>query len=483
MSDANVAPRAVDTGMAPVPANAHTGNRLRWRGLHATTMLTIYVVLLCAVPSNLAIAGVGAFARPSVVWGLLLALWWVVYQLQQVTRPYSSPPQLIRIALGSFLVIALVSFAVALLRGQPYDQVTPAIAGILRLVSWIGVALVAMDGIRTMHDLRALLTRLTFVTAAVAGLGLIQTFTRTSWIDLVTFPGLTASEAGGIQDRGGFIRAVGTATHPLEYAMLLAMCIPFALALAASPGSVESVWRRAALWCSAGILGIAILLSASRSALLGLASALLITFPALPKRVRRLLLVGIVILIVVVMAVRPGLLGTMRDMFLGISSDPSAQSRTGGLERAPGFIAASPFIGVGYGTFLSRYYIFDNEWVLLTIELGIIGIIVFGSVLATAGWVAWRARKFSSSADVRILGQALLASCVTGALLMTGFDGLSFPISGGVLFLTIGLCGAIWSIGVADGRTFGPLGAVPSLRDERPDDVESRIAGRPARSI
>ena len=31
-------------------------------------------------------------------------------------------------------------------------------------------------------------------------------------------------------------------------------------------------------------------------------------------------------------------------------------------------------IGQGFGTFLPRYYIFDNGWVLLTVELGALGV-------------------------------------------------------------------------------------------------------------
>ena len=43
----------------------HIGPR---RGIDGLTVLTVYLVLLCAVPSGLTIAPLGSSGRPSTVW-------------------------------------------------------------------------------------------------------------------------------------------------------------------------------------------------------------------------------------------------------------------------------------------------------------------------------------------------------------------------------------------------------------------------------
>jgi len=436
--------------VAPIPAREHRGFERR-RGLDAVTMLTVYLALLCLIPSNLAISAFGTLGRPSTLWGLALALWWVTHHVQARAHAIVPPSQPVRLAFSAFFVIALVSFAVALLRGQPADQVTPAINALIRLVSYGGVAFVAMDGIRTMHDLRTLLSRLVFIVAIVAVLGLVQTVTGLAIVDQISLPGFYLTEEGGIQSRGAFVRAAGTAIHPLEYAMLLAVSLPISLALALHHD--DHAQRTHGLirnWLPTVLIAGATLVSTSRSALLGFGVAVVTMVPAIPRRARGFMVVGVLVLGAAVVVLMPGMFGTMLSMFTGASTDPSALSRTNGLSRAPGFIAVSPFVGAGFGTFLPRYYIFDNEWVLLTVELGIFGVVAFAGLILAGVWSAWSARTMSREPDVRLLGQGLLAACLTAAVLMSGFDALSFPISAGIMFVVLGLCGALRAIASAD---------------------------------
>ncbi|WP_051191958.1 O-antigen ligase family protein [Microbacterium luticocti] len=416
------------------------------RGFDALSGLTVYLVLLCAIPSNLVITPLGSLGRPAQLWGLFLALWWTVHQLQAAPRPVPSPWQPLRLAFGAFVVVALISYAAAVLRGQPADQISPATTALVKLVSWGGVMFVAMDGIRTMRDLRALLHRLVVAVTVVALLGLVQTFTGRSWIDQLSLPGFSPSEEGGVQSRGALTRAAGTATHPLEYAMLLGVTVPIALTLAA----LHTARGRVTAWTCAAVISVATLVSASRTALLGFAAALLAVLPGLDRRVRHRLVAGIAVLAVGAVLARPGLVRTMLAMFTGVATDPSALSRTNGLERVPGFIAVSPIVGSGFGTFLPRYYIFDDQWVLTTVDSGFLGLIAFAGLVIGGAWSALRARRISDQADVRVIGQGLFAACTTAAVMLAGFDGLSFPISAGVLFLVLGAAGSLRAIAGAD---------------------------------
>jgi hypothetical protein len=55
---------------------------------------------------------------------------------------------------------------------------------------------------------------------------------------------------------------------------------------------------------------------------------------------------------------------------------------------------------------------------------------------------ALRARSLAQTERDRQLSLALVASTVAGGLLMAFFDGLSFPMSAGLVFLMLGVAGA-----------------------------------------
>jgi O-antigen ligase len=434
--------------IAPVPAAPRRGAR---RGLDATTLLTVYLVVLFGIPSNLTIGPLGSLGRPSLLLGLAMFGWWLVGRLQLAgfaVRPIRQP---VKAAYVALLVVALVSFGAAMLRGQPFDQVSPATTSILRLLSWGGVLLVAVDGIRTMRDLSKLVRRLAIAGGLLAALGIAQFVTGEQLTDVFSLiPGLNGVD-GGVDARGDFVRSSGTASHPLEYATALSATLPLAVVTALAHGfQPASRFRRALWWLPVVLIAISSFVAVSRSALVGLAIALIATIPALPRRVRGAVIGGAIALAAVVVVAVPGLFGTMVGLFAGAGTDASTTSRTNGLDRAPEFIATSPIYGNGFGTFLPRYYIFDNQWVLLAVELGVLGVIAFAALFLTGMWSARRAWRASGQADVALVGPALVASTLTVLVLFGFFDGLSFPISASMPFLLVGLCGAILTVGTAE---------------------------------
>lgn len=453
--------------------------RRRWR-FDAVDAVTVYIALSCLIPASDALVGLNSYGRPSMLWGLLLLFWWFGDHLYRGAREPARHAKPARFVFGVFVVVALVSFAAAMLRGQPIDQVSPAVNGVLQLSSWAGVLLIAADGIRTVDQVRTIMRRFVWMACFEAAIGVVQFATRESVVDHLSIPGLEVVEPSPIQVRGAFVRANGTTIHPLEYGSVLCMALPMALALAATSRRSVPLDRRPvegslawlARWAPAGFLAGALLLSASRSSLLGLIAAIAVVAPGLPRVSRRTLLIGGATLAVLVMVAVPGLFRTMEGFFLGASDDPSTLSRTNGLAAAPGFIKASPFIGTGLGTFLPRYYVFDDAWVLITIELGIIGAVMFGALLAVAMYSALRAHWVSSRVDVGVLGQALAAAVATTAVVFAGFDGLSFPVSAGMLFLILGLSSALLTAAHAD-RDSEPMARHRSL------DAHGQPAYRP----
>ena len=430
---------------SPVALGASTG-RLR-RGVDGVSLLTVYLVLLFAIPSNLTVTAVGSLGRPSLIWGLVLIVFWGVSRLQRRTSDARPPRPSVSFAFALLLVLALIGFAAALLRGQPDDQVSPAFTAIVRLLSWGGVVLVAIDGVRTIDDVTRMMRRLVIATGLLAALGIAQFLTGQTLLDFFNgIPGISNS-GGGVLERGGVTRASGTAIHPLEYATTLICVLPFAIAGAISGGyrwdrrSSGFLW-----WIPVVLIAVSALVGVSRSAIVGFALAAVFMIPAIPRRFRVAVIAGGVLLGGAVVAALPGLLGTTLGLFAGAATDPSAQSRVGGLDKAPQFIGTSPIIGAGWGTFLPRYYIFDNEWVLIAVEMGLLGAAAFGWLLISAAWSALAARRRMPRHDVRLVGYALTVSVAVVGVMLAFFDGLSFPISAGTLFMVLGLCGSLRNI-------------------------------------
>lgn len=417
----------------------------RPRALGAEVMLTAYVVLLLAIPSGVTISGLGTYGRPSSLWGLLLLGWWVLWRLEGGTTATARRHQPARNAVVAFVVVALVSFAQAMMRGQPPDQISPAIAALVRLGSWCGVFLVALDGIVDVDDVARIVRRLVMASGLLAILGLMQFVSHRSLLDWVGgIPGLQYGTEEEVGSRGVFVRAIGTSIHPLEFGTVLVGTIPLALSAAMSNGFRRGRPVQVRWWLAAGLSMIVCLISVSRSAIIGLVVAILASMPALSRRERRILLAGGVVATGMVAVAVPGMATTVIAMFTGASDDPSTQSRSDALARVPEFLSASPVLGAGFGTFLPRYYIFDNQWVLTLVELGTAGIAALAAIFVTGIWSAVSAARCSQRREVTEIGPALAASILTLAVLYAFFDAFSFPMSAGLLFLLTGLSAALY---------------------------------------
>lgn len=410
-------------------------------GSDALNMLTVYLVLLVAIPSSVRIAALGAMGRPSMLWGLLLFVWWALWRLMAQPDDLTSVRSPVRVAFFSLLVVALVSFAAALLRGQPADQVSPAATSLLRLLSWGGSMLVAIDGLRRSEDVHKMVRRLALAGWLLAAFGLLQFLTRQSLIDwFSSIPGLEVVE-GGVSERGAFTRASGTSIHPLEHATALSAALPLAIAVA-----VQSSKRFGLLaWGPAAVIALASILAVSRSALIGFVVAAAASLPALPKRVRSVAIAGGAALSGLALVAVPGLLSTFLELFAP-SGDASTQSRTDALDRLPQFVSESPVYGAGFGTFLPRYYIFDDAWAMMLVELGVLGLLAFLGLFLTSIYSASVCARRSNDPELRPLGWTLAASVLTVGVIFFFFDGLSFPIAAGFAFLLFGLCGALRTI-------------------------------------
>lgn len=422
-----------------------TGLSLGSRPSDAVALLTVYLVLLLAIPSNVRIAALGSLGRPSLLWGLFLFGLWCLWRLQAEKGDLLPVAQPVRVAYFALVVIALGSFTAAVFRGQPEDQVVPAATSLLRLLSWGGPLLVAMDGIRTTDALTTVARRIAVGGALLAALGLAQFVAGDSLLGWVaSIPGLEL-HARDVIVRGGFARASGTSIHPLEHSTALSAAVPLALVMALQPGRAYGRAGSLIGWGMAVLIALGSVAAVSRSAVIGFAVAVIVFIPAVPARVRAILVaIGTGLTITGAVAF-PGLFRTIVALF-ELGNDTSAESRTVAFSRIPEFASSSPLIGVGFGTFLPRYYILDNQWALILIELGVLGFVAFLGVFLAAMATSHKASTTTNDPRLRLLGRALGASVLTVAVLLAFFDGLAFPIAAGLTFLLCGLCSAVRAV-------------------------------------
>lgn len=438
------------------------------RGPDATTLLTVYIVLLLTVPAPMVIAPLGTAGGLSTVLAISTFFLWLWFQAARSTRDYTGR-QPVRTALLAWVIVMFVVYAHAMAQPTPSDEISPADSGMLRLIGMSGIVLAANEGIPTLARHRVLAKRLVIAVGAAALLGIFQAATKQLWVDRITIPGLTSGAAEWtLAARSGLARPSGTSTHPIEYGMVLTTVLPLAIALARS--APRKRWLYSILVCA---IGISVLLAISRSAMICAAVAVLVMGWSWPLTTKLRALMSVAVLTTIVFLTVPGVLGTITNLFTGISNDSSVQSRTGSYEIASDFIGRSPLLGRGFGTFLPKYWILDNGYLGLLIEGGVLGLIGLLVLIVVGASVAHRAARHAKNPIDREIARALVASIAAGAAGLAFFDTFSFPQSAGAFFLLIGLAGASWRL--------NRPGGVPDS-SATPDEAQLRsrfVAARP----
>lgn len=418
------------------------------RRLDAVSWLTLFVVLLFAVPSRLVIGPLGAVGAPSTVMGMCTLGWWVLFVLGR-WRGRHLPVTPLHVAMGIFLAAICASYLAAMLRPIDPQEVSTADTALLAAAAWTGIVLVSTDGVPSRARLDRLVRVLVVAAAALAVLGLAQFVTGQVIVDRISIPGLTETYPPGSFTRHGFARPSGTAAHPIEFGVLVTMLLPFTLHHAFH-GTGRSRLTR---WAPALLTAAFVPLSSTRSVFLGAAVVVLILLPTWTRQQRAVALGGSAALLLAVFVAVPGVLGSIRGMFSGISSDPSAQSRLVNFDIVWEFVARAPLFGRGSGTFLPAYRIFDNQFLLLLVTVGVVGSLAFVGVVATVVATMTRLRRRTTDAATRSLAQSITASVAAGTLSLAFFDAFSFPMTAGTVFLVVGLSGALWRLARTDPRT------------------------------
>jgi O-antigen ligase len=424
------------------PRSAPSVSRATRGPTHAAVVLYAWAGALLLIPSTLIFAPLGAAGTPAQILGLAAAAWWLGVQLNR-SDAAPRPPIRTRAAMAAFGLAMLFSYVSAARRPIEALEVSSADRGLILVASWTGLVLLTTDGLVSRHDLSRLLRFLVGCMALEAALGVVQYVTHTSYVDQVQIPGLTTQQVlSSVYDRNGLARTAGTATHPIEFGVVLTMMLPLALHF----GLTDTHRSRFARWAPVVAICAALPMTMSRSAFLGLAVVLVILLPSWPAARRRTAYLAVVVGLGAVYLLLPGVLGTMLRLFTGISDDDSARSRTDSYGLAFDFVSQHPLFGRGISTFLPSYRILDNQYLGLLIEAGIVGLLALLALLVTTLVVARRLSRSLPEAEDRSLARSLMAAVASAAFACATFDAFGFPQVSGMLFFLIGAVGALYRL-------------------------------------
>jgi O-antigen ligase len=406
----------------------------------AVAVLTVYVLLLIFIPSPLIIEPLGASGTPANLLGIFM-LWWWLFSRSVDGYGVATGPSPVRTMIYIFGGAVMASYATVAFRPVFPEEVSAADRGVLFFLGCAGIALLATDGIATRDRLDALLRRLVMAVGALAAIGVYQFFTGFDINGVLHIPGLTQNQQLiDIGTRSIFNRVAGTAAHPIEFGVVLGVVFPIALHYAFyAPRATRARW-----WFAVGLIALGIPMSLSRSAVVSIGVAMAVLLPTWPKeRRKRAIQVGFVFGVLTRFAI-PGLLGTVKSLFLNIANDPSTTGRTQDYAVLGSYLQDHIIFGRGFFTFLPTIYTtFDNEYLLILVEMGIVGVCVLLGLFLTGMCSARAARHAAADAETRHLGQALAAALAAALVAFGTFDGLSFPMASGTVFLILGATGAL----------------------------------------
>ena len=413
----------------------------RSQGVTAVTVLTFYLLLLMVIPADLVFKPLGAAGSPATMFALLV---FIVY-LAMWLRPESfldRRRQPIRLVGVLFTCVNAASYASANRHLLPVLEKNAADRGLMFMFGWLGILLIAADGIESAAALQTVLRRQVFGVTAVALLGVVEFISRIDVTSYMRIPGLVANAPmTDLIVRGGLSRVYSTTSQPIEFGAVVVMTIPFALHQA----RFSSPDKRIRRWLQVAILVLAAPLSVSRSAILALIIIAMVLLPTWSKKERRAAYAFVVTGFAAFLVLAPSLITTLADLVIHISSDTSAQSRTRAIAMSWSYISQDPWLGRGFSTFVPQTYFFvDDQYVMSLITTGFIGFFAL-IMIFIAGWaIARSARRMAATVEGRHLAQCLAASVAAAAISFSDYDALGFPMASGLTFLLLGCCGACW---------------------------------------
>lgn len=410
----------------------------------ATAVLTVMLGLLLLLPEQYVLVGpLRSVGNPALLVGLGAFALWAAGRLLGFIQVRPGHP--VRWTIFAFALASTIALAAGFMRQLSEMEMSGATRGAFPIASGLGIALLAVDGIASRRRLDALLQRLVVFGGIAACVGIVEfAFVSFNYKALTKLPGLTTNVDLTTATRSGFERVDGAAAHPIEYAVAISVLVPLAIHYALH----SDTRRRRQLFSVVCVALLAVVpMTVSRSGILAVVVGVGVYLVALAPRQRINALVLALIGLAAFRALVPGLLGTLRSLIFIGSQDPSIAHRQDDYVKIPGLLEGHLVIGRGLGTFQPlQYFFLDNQYLGSLLEGGLIGLTAFIAIFVIGMGCARGARRRSTDAATKSLGQALAASLAGLAAAAGTFDELSFRQTGFLIFLLLGCAGSLWSM-------------------------------------
>lgn len=272
------------------------------------------------------------------------------------------------------------------------------------------------------------------VVAVIAGLagvaafiGIIERITGSGWSNFF-FEHLSAKYqtpgSGPLQTRAGHVRSQGAAQFALEYGWVLTMLLPLVVVTAFRWAQGRARWAKAAYLLPV-VMVLAIALAASRSAELAVAigAVLLAVLAGAPRRLTTALVVAAAVVALIAVA-DPALIGAS---FSAASHSNSISVRVQRLPDVFALVVQRPFTGIGYSGVASTVPGLDDAYALLYVTLGVIGVIAWVALLASAGVTALKTLRAPRNSPRRDLGAATVVGIAAVIVAGAAYDVVATP--------------------------------------------------------
>ena len=349
---------------------------------------------------------------------LALIFVWVFKLAIGQERVFLTSPLGVPVAL--FMLLAVFSFAYGLTHSAANSFFIRRFAEILL---GIGLFFVAINTVRTTAEVVWVTRWLMLAGWGAAVIAVVFYVIPDAWTVAVLDRLVRFDYPGGYgalryieDDPLGTMRAIGTAVDPN---VLGGMMILVAALAAPQLAAKESIVPRWVAWAMMGTATLALYLTYSRSALLGLGAALALL--AMLKY-RRLIVIGLIgLAFLLLLPQTQEYVARLTAGFAG--EDLATQMRFGEYQDALTLIGRYPVFGVGFTGVpdIDLYLGVSMLYLIIAENMGLIGLVVFVGVmigyfvLMARGWRA----GFSPALEAILLG---LASAVLGALVSGFFD-------------------------------------------------------------
>ncbi|QNG38272.1 hypothetical protein F1C76_18375 [Geodermatophilaceae bacterium NBWT11] len=410
-------------------------------------LAAVFCALLFVFPSEVVLAGpLKSNGSPGRLLGfaaLALVALGLVRGRSRPATPRRVDPVVVLLLL--FLAQALFSYGVEAGRTLSATAAATSLRYALVLTAGVGIALLVAVAVTDLAGARRLLGWLLAGSVLNAGVGLVQAVgADLSWADVVRVPGMAfTSNPGVLRERLDFVRVLGTTSHPIEFAVCLAVTLPLAIHLArfaTTPG------RRVASAAAAGVIALATPFALSRSGLLCIAVGLLLYVPFATRAQRWSVLAGALLAPALAVLAVPRVVDAFVELFSGVATDAAAadDSISGRLADYVGVqrvFAESPWLG---GVLTSGDGVLDNQWLGFLVRGGVVSVLGFLALLLVPSVCAVVAARRRPRDDERAsLAGALLAGLVASGVAAYTFDTLAFQQSALLVFVLVGLTSVV----------------------------------------